>query len=62
MFSLAKLTTLKEIRMWTVFFYNFGFSKDFGSFEDACAYAKSSGFECAVIDPNNQPAKTFRAY
>ena len=40
--------------MFTVCLYNFGFMKHFDQLEEAKKYAKESGFECAVIGPDNE--------
>lgn len=40
--------------MFTVFFYNFGFMKHFDILDEAKKYAKDSGFECAIIGPNDE--------
>ena len=48
--------------MYKVFFYNFGYSKDFNNLDDALSYGKDSGFECAVIDMEGNMIKSFKAY
>ena len=47
---------------YSVFFFNFGFTKHFNSLEEALTYGKESGFECAVVDKDGNQVKTFRAY
>jgi len=43
--------------MYSVVFYNFGFMKHFDVLEEAMTYAKESGFECAVVGPDNEVIK-----
>jgi len=43
--------------MYTVFFFNFGFTKHFDLESEAIEYANKSGFECAVIGPDNELVK-----
>jgi hypothetical protein len=45
--------------MYTVFFFNFGFTKDFNDLESALTYGKESGFQCAVINPEGEQVKVF---
>lgn len=40
--------------MFTVCLYNFGFMKHFDLLDEAKAYAKECGFECAIIGPDNE--------
>lgn len=46
--------------MYSVFFYNFGFTKHFDTESEAIKYAMDSGFECSVIGPNNELVKTVK--
>ena len=46
--------------MYKVFFYNFGYSKDFNNLDDALSYGKDSGFECAVINSEGEQVKVFK--
>ena len=46
--------------MYTVFFNNFGFMKHFDELEEAKKYAKESGFECAIIGPDNEVIEKVR--
>ena len=46
--------------MFTVFFFNFGFTKDFNDLASAMKYGKESGFECAVINPEGEQVKVFK--
>ena len=45
---------------YTVFFYNFGYTKHFNSLEEALTYGKESGFECAVVDKDGNQVKVFK--
>ena len=45
---------------YTVFFFNFGFTKHFKDLESALLYGKESGFECAVIDKDGNQVKVFK--
>ena len=45
---------------YTVFFFNFGFTKHFNDLASAMKYAKDSGFECAVINSEGEQVKTFK--
>ena len=46
--------------MYKVFFYNFGYSKDFNDLEAALLYGKESGFECNVIDSEGNLIKNIK--
>ena len=46
--------------MYKVFFYNFGYSKDFNNLEAALLYGKESGFECNVIDSEGNLIKNIK--
>ena len=50
------------MKVWTVRFYNLGYSKHYATFNEACDAARSSGFECNVIDPDGTIAAEFMAY
>ena len=45
---------------YKVFFYNFGYSKDFNTLEEAIRYGKESGFECSVISPSGELVKSIK--
>lgn len=45
--------------MWTVNFYNFGYTKEFKYSDQALRYAKESGFECVVYDPDYKTVAKF---
>jgi len=46
--------------MYKVFFYNFGYSKDFNDLEAAIQYGKESGFECSVINPEGELVRSIK--
>jgi hypothetical protein len=48
--------------MWTVNFYNFGYVKTFKYPDQAFRYAKESGFECVVYDPDMKRVRSYTAY
>jgi hypothetical protein len=45
---------------YKVFFYNFGYTKEFNTLEDAIKYGKDSGFECSVINPQGELVKSIK--
>ena len=45
---------------YTVFFFNFGFTKHFKDLESALLYGQESGFECAVINAEGEQVKVFK--
>ena len=45
---------------YSVFFFNFGFTKHFNDLEEALTYGKESGFECAVVDKDGNQVKVFK--
>ena len=45
---------------YTVFFFNFGFTKHFKDLASAMKYGKESGFECAVINAEGEQVKVFK--
>ena len=46
--------------MYSVFFYNFGFTKHFDNRVEGEEYAVDSGFECGIIGPDNELIKVVR--
>jgi len=47
-------------KMFTVYFFNFGYTKHFNTLDEAMQYGRESGFECAVINPEGVNVKTFK--
>ena len=45
--------------MWTVNFYNFGYTKEFKYPDQALRYAKKSGFQCVVYNPDYKTVAKF---
>lgn len=50
------------IPQFSVYFFNFGFTKHFDSLDEALSYGKESGFECVVVDDKGELVKKFGAY
>ena len=48
--------------MYTVNFYNFGYTKEFKYPDQALRHAQNSGFECVVYDPNYKRIAKFGSY
>ena len=46
--------------LYTLNFYNLGYSKHFDTLAEAIKYGKESGFECSVIDPDGEWVKTIK--
>jgi len=46
--------------MYTVYFYNLGYTKEFNTLEEAVQYGKKSGFECNVINPQGEMVRTIK--
>ena len=45
--------------LWTVAVLNFGYNKEFSSYDEAKAWAKKSTFECVVYSPDMTKVATF---
>ena len=46
--------------LYTLYFYNLGYSKHFNTLEEAVQYGKKSGFECKVINPEGEMVRTIK--
>ena len=46
--------------MYTVYFYNLGYTKEFNTLEEAVQYGKKSGFACKVINPQGEFVRTIK--